>query len=197
MRCKKVNYGKLIIILGISAVGKTYFKEYLTEKYDLYKLKKVVTREKRKVEKNNTEINISEKEFKDMIKDDEFFIYTKIYNNYYGYLNSDLKKVEEGAFAIGDCYYKLLSELKRTLKEKLIVICIQPYDIEKTKKKIREERQDYIQRILGIDEEYHFYEQNKDKIDYFIYNDYSKNTEKEICKIMDKILYKGRRNRNG
>ena len=122
MRCKKVNYGKLIIILGISAVGKTYFKEYLTEKYDLYKLKKVVTREKRKVEKNNTEINISEKEFKDMIKDDEFFIYTKIYNNYYGYLNSDLKKVEEGAFAIGDCYYKLLSELKRTLKEKLIVI---------------------------------------------------------------------------
>ncbi len=191
-----MNCGKLIIILGISAVGKTYFKEYLTEKYDLYKLKKVVTREKRKGEKNNTEINISEKEFEDMIKNDEFFIYTKIYNNYYGYLNNDFKKIEEGSFAIGDCHYKLLSELKRTLKEKIIVICIKPYDIEKTKKKIREERQDYRQRIFDIDEEYNFYEQNKDKIDYIVYNDYSKNTEKEICKIMDKILYKGRKNRN-
>ena len=196
MRRKKVNCGKLIIILGISAVGKTYFKEYLTEKYDLYKFKKVVTREKRKDEKNNTEINISEKKFEKMIKNDEFFIYTKIYNNYYGYHNSDLKKVEEGAFAIGDCYYKLLSELKKILKEKLIVICIQPYDIEKTKKKIREERQDYRQRIFDIDEEYNFYEQNKDNIDYIVYNDYSKNTEKEICRIMDEILYNGRKNRN-
>lgn len=191
-----MNCGKLIIILGISAVGKTYFKEYLTEKYDLYKFKKVVTREKRKDEKNNTEINISEKKFEKMIKNDEFFIYTKIYNNYYGYHNSDLKKVEEGAFAIGDCYYKLLSELKKILKEKLIVICIQPYDIEKTKKKIREERQDYRQRIFDIDEEYNFYEQNKDNIDYIVYNDYSKNTEKEICRIMDEILYNGRKNRN-
>ncbi len=178
--------GKLIVILGITASGKTYYKNYLTQKYNLYQLKRVITRKKR--EENETDININKNEFRDMINDNKFFIYTKIYENYYGYLNSDLEKINNGTYTIGDCYYKLLDNLRSILKEQLITICIQSNDIEKTKQIIKMEREDYEQRLLDIDEEYKFYEQNKEKIDYIIYNDYSKNTDIEICKIMDKIL---------
>lgn len=180
--------GKVIIILGISASGKTYYKNYLTEKYDLYQLQRVMTRRKRDNEKNGTDINVSKEEFEELRKENKLFIYTKIHENYYGYLNSDLEKVDKGVNAIGDCYYKLLSELKKILKKKLIVICIQPYDIEKTKKIIEAERKDYRQRLMDIDEEYNFYEKNKDKIDYIIYNEYSTKTDKEVCKIIENIL---------
>lgn len=178
--------GKLIIILGITASGKTYYKNYLTQKYNLYQLERVITRKKR--QENENDINISKNKFENMINDNEFFIYTKIYENYYGYLNSELEKINNGIYAIGDCYYKLLGELRNILKEQLITICIQSRDIEKTKQIIKTEREDYDQRILDIEEECKFYEQNKEKIDYIIYNDYSKNTDIEICKIMDEIL---------
>lgn len=183
-----MNNGKLIIILGISASGKTYYKNYLTEKYNLYQFQRVITREKRDNEKKCTDINVSKEEFENMIQGNKFFIYTKIYEDYYGYLNSDLEKVKKGINAIGDCYYKLLSELRKILKEKLVIICIQPNDLEKTKEIIKKERIDYQKRILDINEEYNFYEKNKDKIDYIVYNDYSKKTTKEICENIDKIL---------
>ena len=34
--------GKIIIILGISASGKTYYKNYLTQKYGFYQFKIIV-----------------------------------------------------------------------------------------------------------------------------------------------------------
>lgn len=188
-----MNNGKLIIIVGISASGKTYYKNYLTEKYNLYQFQRVITRKKRNNEKNCTDIYISKKKFEYMRKNNKFFIDTKIHEDYYGYLNRDLEKVKKGINSIGDCYYKLLSELRKILKEKLVIICIQPNNIEKTKEIIKKEREDHQQRILDINEEYDFYENNKDKIDYIVYNDYSKKTDKEICKIMDKILKKDRR----
>ena len=180
--------GKIIIILGISASGKTYYKNYLTQKYGFYQFKRITTRVKRENENNSSDINVSKKDFEEMIKNKKFFIYTKIHGEYYGYLNYDLKKVENGINAIGDCYYKLLNDLKNIFKEKLVIICIQPYDISQTKKILESERKDYQQRLLDIDEEYNFYEKNKDKIDYIIYNDYSLHTDKKICQVIEKIF---------
>lgn len=180
--------GKIIIILGVSASGKTYYKNYLTQKYGLYQLKRITTRVKRKNENNSLDVNVSKEDFEEMIKNKKFFIYTKIHGEYYGYLNYDLKKVKNGINAIGDCYYKLLNDLKNIFKDKLVIICIQPYDIKKTKKILELERKDYQQRILDIDEEYNFYEKNKDKIDYIIYNDYSQLTDEKVCQVIEKIF---------
>ena len=105
-----VNIGKVIIILGISGVGKTYYKNFISKEYNLYQLTRVITRKQRENEKCGTDIKIDIEEFKNMKNRNEFFIYTKVHNHYYAYLNNDIKKTEKGVNVIGDCYYKLLKK---------------------------------------------------------------------------------------
>ena len=93
--------GKVVIILGVSASGKTYYKERVTKKFDLYQLRRVITRTRRKSENNSIDINVSKEQFKIMKKRKDFFIYTKINKDYYGYLKDYLKLVENGTNSIG------------------------------------------------------------------------------------------------
>lgn len=118
----------------------------------------------------------------------EFFISTKINGYYYGYLQEDLNKIENGINSVGDCYYKLIKKLKKILKNRLIIICIQPYDLEKTIKVIKDEREDYKKRIKDARKEYKFYIKNRKNIDFMIYTDYSKETDKKVNKIISEIL---------
>lgn len=74
------------------------------------------------------------------------------------------------------------------LKEKLIVICIQSYNLEETINIIKNEREDYKQRIKAAIKEYKYYKKNKDKMDYIIYTDYTKNTDEQIMNVMNDIL---------
>lgn len=60
--------GKIIMVLGVSASGKTYYKESLTKKFDLYQLRRVITRPKRRNENNSIDINVSKEQFKIMKK---------------------------------------------------------------------------------------------------------------------------------
>ena len=70
--------GKIIILLGISTSGKTYYKEKLIRKFSLYQLRRVITRPKRQSENNSMDINVSEEQFKMMKKQNRLFIDTKI-----------------------------------------------------------------------------------------------------------------------
>ena len=66
--------GKIIILLGISTSGKTYYKEKLIRKFSLYQLRRVITRPKRQSENNSMDINVSEEQFKMMKKQNRLFI---------------------------------------------------------------------------------------------------------------------------
>ena len=180
--------GKIIIILGVSASGKTYYKECLTKKYDLYQLRRVITRPKRKSENDSIDINVSKEQFKIMKKRKEFFISIKINKDYYGYLKEDLQIVENGTNVIGDCYYKLIKKLRKIMTDGLIIICLQPYNLEKTIEKIVRERDDYKKRVKDAKKEYKFYEKNKDKIDFMVYTDYSTKTNEKVDEIINRIL---------
>ena len=180
--------GKIIIILGVSASGKTYYKESLTKKFNLYLLRRVITKQKKKNENNSIDINVSKEQFKIMKKRKAFFIFTKINKDYYGYLKEDLQIIEDGINAIGDCYYKLIKKLRKIMKDRLIIICLQPYNLEKTIEKIVRERDDYKKRVKDAKKEYKFYKKNKDKIDFMVYTDYSTKTDEKVNEIMNKIL---------
>ena len=74
------------------------------------------------------------------------------------------------------------------LKSKLVVICIQPYNLEETINIIKNEREDYKQRIKNVIKEYRYYKKNQDKIDYTIYTYHTKNTDKQVTNVMNDIL---------
>ena len=167
--------GKIIILLGISTSGKTYYKEKLIRKFSLYQLRRVITRPKRQSENNS------------MKKQNRLFIDTKIDKYYYGYLKEDFQ-MEYEKNAIGDCYYKLIKRLRKKLKDRVIIICLQPYDLKNAIERIAREREDYKKRIKSAKKEYKFYNKNKNKIDFMIYTDYSANTDEKVYEIVNNIL---------
>ena len=67
--------GKVVIILGVSASGKSYYKERVTKKFDLYQLRRVITRPIRKSENNSIDINVSKEQFKIMKKKRVLYLY--------------------------------------------------------------------------------------------------------------------------
>ena len=150
--------GKVILIFGVSTVGKTYYKNLLSEKYKLQQLQRVVTRVKRDSEVKTSDIHVSKEEFKRKKNKKKFFIDAKIHGEYYGFLKSDFEKMSDGTILIGDCYYKLLKELKEALGNNLTTICIQPENFEYTKKLIKKERTKYKTRIKDSMLEYDFFE---------------------------------------
>lgn len=180
--------GKIILIFGISAVGKTYYRDILCEMLDLYKLRRCITRVRRDSEENSNDIYISRETFDNMKKNKEFFINTEINGEYYGYLNSDIEKLENKINLIGDCYYKLLEELKLMLKDNLVTICIQPSNLEYTKSLIKRDRIDYEKRIKDADAEYEYFEKNKEKIDFMVYTEYNKKTDELIMDFVKKVI---------
>lgn len=177
--------GKIILIFGISGVGKTYYENLLSKKFNMYPLKKVTTRKKREKEKNK---GVSKEQFEKMIYNNEFFIYTKIYDEYYGYEKKEIEKIEEGFYLIGDCYYKLIGKLRELLGEDLITICIQPYDLQNTLNLIKDERVDYKQRIESAKKEYMYLKNNKHFFDYYFYTKYDTTTDDEIISQISKCI---------
>ena len=90
--------------------------------------------------------------------------------------------------AIGDCYYKLIKRLRKKLKDRVIIICLQPYDLKNAIERRAREREDYKKRIKSAKKEYKFYNKNKNKIDFMIYTDYSANTDEKVYEIVNNIL---------
>lgn len=123
-----------------------------------------------------------------MINNNEFFIYTKIYNEYYGYEKQDIEKIEDCFYLIGDCYYKLIEKLRKLLGEDLITICIQPYDLRNTLNLIKNQRDDYQQRIESAKKEYMYLKNNKEFFDYFFYTRYDTTIDDEIISQISKCI---------
>ena len=179
--------GKIILFFGISGVGKTYFKNLLIQQFRLKPIDKVTTREKRNSKKEKIK-HISKDKFKSMIKNNDFFIYTKIYDEYYGYKKEDVKQLNKGISLVGDCYYKLIVDLRKLLGDDLIAICIQPEKLEDAIKLIKEQRNDYEKRIIDAKKEYRYLENNKQHMDYYIYTKYNNETDNEIISLVSKYI---------
>lgn len=177
--------GKIILLFGISGVGKTYYKNLLSQRFKMCSLKKVTTRPKRKEEEI---ISVSKEEFETLVEDNKLFISTIIHNEYYGYLKEDIKKIDNNLYLIGDCYYRLIKKLKELLGDNLIIICIQPNKLEDALALIKEQRVDYKRRIDDAKKEYKYFEENKQYIDYYVYTKYNRETDNEIISIVSKII---------
>ncbi|MGZ9413398.1 guanylate kinase [Mycoplasma sp. Z386] len=92
---------KLVILAGPSGVGKGTIEKILFENNEL-KLKlscSATTRKPREGEINGVHYHfISNEEFEDKIKKNEFIEWNKHFNNYYGTLYSEIEKINQEGF---------------------------------------------------------------------------------------------------
>jgi len=144
----------LFVISGLSGAGKDSVIERLKKTgLDYQRIITTTTRDKRGTEKNGREYwFVSEKEFKDMVDNNEFLEWAKVYGNYYGNSRKAVNKALQSGKPV---ILRIDCQGAKTIKKKIpdaIVIFLTVSDLDIIKKRLKDretETDKSIQRRLN------------------------------------------------
>ncbi|WP_295841295.1 guanylate kinase [uncultured Apibacter sp.] len=156
--------GKLIIFSAPSGAGKTTIVKYLLTIFPEIAFSiSCTTRPKREFEVNGKDYYfLTEKEFKEKIKNNEFIEYEEVYEGrFYGTLHSEIERLwNQGKHVIFDIDVKGGLNLKKQFKERALAIFIAPPSLkdleERLKNRNTENSDSLLARIQKADEEISF-----------------------------------------
>lgn len=183
----------LLAFVGITGIGKSYFAEELSQKLGFKKVHTIRTREKRQGEKNGkTGYFMSEEELEQLKKQGKIAYDFKVFGGTYGYLKEEIFSKENYVF---EMHYTTIGDWKK-VRPDIVTIYLLPTDINISIQKIKErnlskEKEQY--RIEEVIEHYNTFMQDKElqkQFDYVIYNNYDKESEDNIIKLVEDILNK-------
>lgn len=183
--------GKIIVISGPSGVGKTtLYKRLLSEMPDRLEFSvSATTRHPRAGEKDGVDYYfVSEARFREMVAKDELVEYAKVYDNYYGTLQSEIERISnDGKYCLLDLDIQGGKNIKATHPESILVF-IMPPSLDELKSRIVSRNQDRPEQIetrlaKAMEEMY-----GKEKYDYQIVNDNLENAYNELKELVQKII---------
>ena len=121
--------GAMIILSSPSGAGKTTLVKLISKKNNLYTSISHTTRSPRTSEIDGVDyFFVNKKKFKNLINEDQFLEYAKVFNNYYGTSKDNvINKLNEGKNVIFDIDWQGTEQIiNRKLNFKLITIFILP-----------------------------------------------------------------------
>lgn len=183
----------LLALSGVTGIGKSYFKEKLVNELGFHKVNTIRTRPIRIGEKNGIDgIFISDEQL-DILKDENKIIYDfKVFGGRYAYLKDEILSNDNMVF---EMHYTMIDDWKK-IRPDIKTIYILPKDIEIPKQKAKERnlsKEKEVERINEIDEQYNKFINDKNfqsKFDYFLYNNYDKESEEQLIRLVKTILNK-------
>lgn len=183
----------LLALSGVTGIGKSYFKEKLVNELGFHKVNTIRTRPIRIGEKNGIDgIFISDEQL-DILKDENKIIYDfKVFGGRYAYLKDEILSNDNMVF---EMHYTMIDDWKK-IRPDIKTIYILPKDIEIPKQKAKERnlsKEKEIERINEIEEQYNKFINDKNfqnKFDYFLYNNYDKESEEQLISLVKAILNK-------
>jgi len=119
----------IIVITAPSGAGKTTLITRLLESDDRFMFSiSTTTREKRHDEADGVNYYfVSDKEFRAMIDNDEFFEWAEVYGNYYGTTKKEVDRIlKSGKFPLFDVDIQGSKSLKKKLKKAVFIFIIPP-----------------------------------------------------------------------
>lgn len=183
----------LLALSGVTGIGKSYFKEKLVNELGFHKVNTIRTRPIRIGEKNGIDgIFISDEQL-DILKNEDKIIYDfKVFGGRYAYLKDEILSNDNMVF---EMHYTMIDDWKK-IRPDIKTIYILPKDIEIPKQKAKERnlsKEKEIERINEIEEQYNKFINDKNfqnKFDYFLYNNYDKESEEQLIRLVKTILNK-------
>ena len=178
--------GVMIILSSPSGAGKTTITKKIQQKYQTFKISvSHTTREPRPNEVDGVDYYfISQEKFKELIAEDKFYEYAKIFDNYYGTSKESVDTTIKNNDIIFDIDWQGTKQLSKFKKLKLIKIYIVPPNKEELKKRLIKRNQDSSseveRRFKAYDEDIKHW---KD-YDYVIINENLEECYKQIEKII-------------
>jgi guanylate kinase len=182
----------MVILSSPSGAGKTTLTKKLQQKYSNFKISvSYTTRPPRSNELDGVDYNfITKKKFEDLINDNEFYEYAKIFDNYYGTLKKNVDKILKKNDIIFDIDWQGTKQLSKFKELKLVKLYLITDSKSELKKRLlnrdQNTKEEVEKRFNSFDEDVKHW---KD-YDYIIIN---KNLE--VCfKQIEKIITSYKKN---
>jgi len=181
----------LLALVGVTGVGKSYYKEKIVENFNFEKVNTIRTREKRIGEENGKAgLFMSKQELEDLKSQGKIAYDFEVFGGTYAYLKDEIFSTKNMVF---EMHYTTIADWKR-VRPDIKTIYILPKDIEIAKNKtmnrnLSKEKEE--ERIKEIDEHYNKIstdEKLRNMFDYIVYNNYDKDSEEEILKLVEEML---------
>ena len=183
----------LITLAGITGIGKSYFKEKLSETLNLKRITTITTRERRDIEKNITDrLFMTDKELNNLISNEDIAYYFSFpyLNHRYAYLKKELFSNEN---SIVEIHYSTIYDWKKIVPN-IYSIYLIPHDIEKSKQMLIErnlspELQEI--RLKELEEHYQTIKSNQSLLNQFdsiFYNNYDLESENKLIELVKFVL---------
>ena len=171
---KKPTPGKVIVIVAPSGAGKTTIAQRLLREYPRVQFSvSATTREPRKGEKDGEDYYfLSEEEFDQKIKNEEFLEWEHYSGNRYGTLRSEVDKlVESGYFPLLDLEVKGAKNVKHIYGSEAISIFIQPPSMAELKRRLTKRGTEKTKTVENRLEEARQEMKSAKDFDYLVVND--------------------------
>jgi len=142
--------GNIMVVLSSpSGVGKTTLTKKIQQKYENFKISvSHTTRSPRSNEVDGVDYHfITDKKFKELVKQKKFYEYAKIFNNYYGTLKETVDTVIKINDIIFDIDWQGNQQLSEFKNLKLIKIFLIAKNKEELKKRLVKRNQNSLEEI--------------------------------------------------
>lgn len=181
----------LLGLVGVSGVGKTYFKEKIVEELGFEKVNTIRTRKKRDEEQEGkVGFFKTEDELNKLNNEGKIIYQFKVFGGIYAYLKEEIMNEKNMIF---EMHYTMIDDWKK-IRPDIKTIYILPKNMEIAKQKVieRETNTEKLnERINEMTEHYNnicYNEEWRGKFDYIVYNNYDEESEKQIIELVKRIL---------
>lgn len=181
----------LLGLVGVSGVGKTYFKEKIVEELGFEKVNTIRTRKKRDEEQEGkVGFFKTEDELNKLNNEGKIIYQFKVFGGIYAYLKEEIMNEKNMIF---EMHYTMIDDWKK-IRPDIKTIYILPKNLEIAKQKVieRETNTEKLnERINEMTEHYNnicYNEEWRGKFDYIVYNNYDEESEKQIIELVKRIL---------
>lgn len=181
----------LLALVGVTGVGKSYYKEKIVKNFDFEKVNTIRTREKRVGEENGKSgLFMSKQELEELKAQGKIAYDFDVFGGTYAYLKDEIFSEKNMVF---EMHYTTIEDWKK-VRPDIKTIYILPKDIEIAKNQTRKRnlsKEKEEERIKEIDEHYNriITDTNlRNMFDYIVYNNYDERSEKEIMQLVQEML---------
>lgn len=181
----------LLALVGVTGVGKSYYKDKIVEKFNFEKVNTIRTREKRVGEENGKiGIFMTKEEIVEFKEKGKIAYDFEVFGGTYAYLREEVFSEKNMVF---EMHYTTIEDWKK-VRPDIKTIYILPEDIETAKEQTRKRnlsKEKEEERIKEIEEHYNKIctDNNlRNMFDYIVYNNYDEDSEKKIMELVKKLL---------
>ena len=181
----------LLALVGVTGVGKSYYKEKIVENFNFEKVNTIRTREKRIGEENGKSgLFMSKQELEKLKVEGKIAYDFDVFGGTYAYLKEE---IFSGKNMVFEMHYTTIKDWKK-VRPDIKTIYILPKDLEVAKDQTRKRnlsKEKEEERIKEIDEHYSRITTDdnlRNMFDYIVYNNYDEKSEKEIMQLVQKML---------